>query len=86
MAVVYDLKEISGIPWYSWGAERLLKAQAANGSWPGGEFGAGGCDTCFALLFLKRANVAPDLTELLNTGLVQDPGTPSPKEKGKGAP
>jgi hypothetical protein len=72
MAVVYDLKDIGGVPWYTWGAERLLKAQSAEGGWVNGEFVNGGCDTCFALLFLKRANVAPDLTAILNVGLIQD--------------
>lgn len=55
-AVAYDLQRIKGIDWYRWGAEILLANQASNGSW-NGEYARGGCDTCFALLFLKRANV-----------------------------
>jgi hypothetical protein len=63
MAVVYGLedKKIGTKDWFGWGAELLLYNQQADGSWTG-EFAAGGCDTCFALLFLKRANVATDLT------------------------
>jgi hypothetical protein len=63
MGVIYNTRNIGDIPWYQWGAEQLVTAQAGNGSWPGGEFGV--CDTCFALLFLKRANVAQDLTDIL---------------------
>jgi len=63
MAVVYGLedKKIAGKDWFGWGAELLLANQSGDGSWQG-VYGEGGCDTCFALLFLKRANVAADLT------------------------
>jgi hypothetical protein len=47
--------------WYSWGAEILLHSQQPDGSWKG-EFAASGADTCFALLFLKKANLTRDLT------------------------
>src|SRR5207244_3940976 len=39
---------------------------AGDGSWAA-EYGGGGCDTCFALLCLKRANLASDLTASLRT-------------------
>jgi hypothetical protein len=77
MAVVYDLKTIGAKDWYTWGAQLLVANQAADGSWQG-EFASGGCDTCFALLFLKRANVAEDLTANL-TGKVKDPGKAPPQ-------
>ena len=35
--------------------------QQPNGSWAG-IYSGGGVDTCFALLFLSRSNLAPDLT------------------------
>ena len=38
--------------WYREGAEVLMKAQRANGSWRSDDL----VDTCFALLFLKRAS------------------------------
>lgn len=63
MAVVYDVKKIGDTDWYTWGAKMLVDKQKSDGSWPG-EYGA--ADTCFALLFLKRANVAEDLTLNLN--------------------
>jgi hypothetical protein len=74
MAVIYDLKRIGDIDWYPWGARYLVERQAGNGSWTGGAYTAGGVDTCFALLFLKRANVAYDLKlKLPGPNLVQEP-------------
>jgi hypothetical protein len=64
MAVVYNLKKIAGEDWYLWGAQKLVDQQAPDGSWSCG-FERDAADTCFALLFLKRANVARDLTQLL---------------------
>lgn len=72
VAVALDLKTIGKKDWYAWGAEILLANQQADGSWQG-YYADCGADTCFALLFLKRANLAPDLTAQL-TGRVQDPG------------
>src|SRR5262249_53904487 len=75
VAVVYNLPTIGGKDWYSWGADILLRSQAGNGSWD--DSFAGPVDTCFALLFLKRANVATDLTALLEQlGGARDPGAP----------
>jgi hypothetical protein len=72
MAVIYNFKTIAGKDWYRWGAELLLANQKGDGSWEG-NFREGGCDTCFALLFLKRVNVAKDLTILVGDK-VKDPG------------
>ena len=72
VAVALDLKTIGKKDWYAWGADILLANQQEDGSWQG-FYGDCGADTCFALLFLKRANLAPDLTTQL-TGQVQDPG------------
>jgi hypothetical protein len=71
VAVALDLKTIGKKDWYAWGAEILLANQQDDGTWQGG-FGLCGADTCFALLFLQRANLAPDLTRQLS-GRVQDP-------------
>jgi hypothetical protein len=73
MAVVYDVKKIGETDWYAWGAKILVDKQEPDGSWKG-EHGV--ADTCFALLFLKRANVAEDLTFDLK-GIVKPP----PKKK-----
>jgi hypothetical protein len=71
VSVALDLKTVGGKDWYGWGSEILLVNQSEDGSWQG-ENGAT-VDTCFALLFLKRANLASDLTARLK-GQLQDPG------------
>jgi hypothetical protein len=60
-AVAYGLDSIGGKDWYTWGADFLVADQEKDGSWQGvhGEYGA---DTCFALLFLRRADLAKDLS------------------------
>jgi hypothetical protein len=72
MAVIYNLKTIGGKDWHRWGVEVILANQQADGSWRG-EFAEGGCDTCFALLFLRKANVAEDLTARFGNQM-RDPG------------
>jgi hypothetical protein len=73
VAVLYGLRTIGGTDWYGWGVDILLPTQAANGSWTDTHTQA--VDTCFALLFLKRVNVAQDLTKALaNLGGARDPG------------
>ncbi len=72
VCVAFGLKTVGGKDWYSWGAEILVTNQQRDGSWQG-DFAAPGADTCFALLFLKRANVARDLTMALK-GKFEDPG------------
>ncbi|HTU20428.1 MAG TPA: hypothetical protein VMG10_20355 [Gemmataceae bacterium] len=71
VGVALDLKTIGKKDWYAWGAEILVANQQEDGAWRG-YYGLCGADTCFALLFLKRANLAPDLSRQL-TGRVQDP-------------
>jgi hypothetical protein len=61
VAMVYDLKKIGGKDWYAWAARVLLASQKGDGSWA--ELYPGPIDTCFALLVLKRVNVAKDLTK-----------------------
>jgi len=72
VAVALGLKTIGGKDWYGWGSEVLTANQQADGSWQG-DFAGGGVDTCFALLFLRRANLARDLTLALR-GKIEDPG------------
>jgi len=74
MAVVYDLKTVGETDWYAWGLGHLAK-QDPRGSWGGDEV-----ETCFALLFLNRANVARDLTLDLK-GLARDPAPKLPGAK-----
>jgi hypothetical protein len=72
VAVVYGIDTIGGKDWYNWGADYLLALQLPDGTWRG-EYASFGADTCFALLFLMRANPARDLTAKLQ-GAVKDPG------------
>jgi hypothetical protein len=71
VAVALNLDTIGKKDWYGWGSDVLIATQSDDGIW-GGDYAEGGVDTCFALLFLKRANFASDLSKL--TGHVQDPG------------
>jgi hypothetical protein len=64
VGVIYDREKIGKINWYNWGARMLLEWQSKDGSWSG-SFSAPGLDTAFALLFLSRANPAPDLYLIL---------------------
>jgi hypothetical protein len=61
VCVALDLQTLDNKDWYAWGAEILLHNQQADGSWRG-LYSDCGADTCFALLFLKRSNLARDLT------------------------
>jgi hypothetical protein len=81
VAMIYGLKTIGKKDWYAWGSKILLDHQNPNGSWEG-KYG-GGVDTCFALLFLQRANVARDLTAALS-GKVRDPADVQLKAGGVG--
>jgi hypothetical protein len=59
VAVLFDLARIGGKDWYAWGSTILLDQQKTDGSWR--ERFPGIPDTCFALLFLKRASLIKDL-------------------------
>jgi hypothetical protein len=48
--MLFGTETIGSHRWYREGADQLIKDQAANGSWGGSVV-----DTCFAILFLKRA-------------------------------
>jgi hypothetical protein len=65
LAMIYSLDKIGGKDWYEWGYPLVLKAQRADGGWK--DWSGPLPDTCFALLFLKRANIARDLTAIIRT-------------------
>jgi hypothetical protein len=67
VAVLYQQKTIGDKEWYQWGLSMLSGRQQPDGSLQGGG-GHGSSplvDTCFALLFLQRVNLAQDLTDKL---------------------
>jgi hypothetical protein len=53
--MLYDTSLIGNHDWYMDGARLLLAAQKPDGSWDGSHFKKPTWDTCFAVLFLKRA-------------------------------
>jgi hypothetical protein len=67
VGVLYDLDLIEDKDWYAWGCKAVLPRQKNDGSWADAYFYGNSpvVDTCFALLFLKRANLAKDLTDKL---------------------
>jgi hypothetical protein len=72
-AVLFDLPEVGDRDWYRWGAEILLTNQTERGDWAAWDRGPPNAyptygpvaNTCFALLFLKRAHLTKDLTARL---------------------
>src|SRR5262249_48674230 len=65
VAVILNLQKVGDKDWYNWGAEILLANQQPTGLWMGQDAVHGNADTCFALLFLKKSNVARDLSGAL---------------------
>jgi hypothetical protein len=71
VGVAYGVEKIGKADWYEWAVGVLLANQSTDGAWNNGEF-RNGPDTCFALLVLKRANLAPDLTRALTAQMPKD--------------
>jgi hypothetical protein len=68
VGVLYNLKKIGDKDWYAWGRKVLLPLQQeADGSWKDGAYYGNTpvLNTCFALLLLKQANLAKDLSAKL---------------------
>ncbi len=67
VGALYHLRRINGKEWYPWGVDQLLPRQRSDGSWHVIEYwhGTSVTDTCFALLFLRRADFARDLSRKL---------------------
>jgi hypothetical protein len=87
VGVLCGVDTIGGIDWYRWGTELLLRSQRPDGSWLGrGSYGYPVVDTSFALLFLRRSDLLPDLRkELKKRVKIVDPGPfILPKKAGKG--
>jgi len=79
VGVLFDQDKIGGRDWYDWGADILIANQNADGSWHG-EYPPV-VDTCFALLFLKRANLAEDLSKKLHrSARIDKPAEPAANE------
>jgi len=61
VGVIYGIDKVGGVDWFAAGADFLVRGQQADGSWAGASYGAD-VNTCFALLFLTRSNLARDLS------------------------
>ncbi len=55
VGMLYGTAKIGGHAWYAEGARELLNRQEGNGCWKGSDGSNVVWDTCFAILFLKRA-------------------------------
>jgi hypothetical protein len=95
VGVLCGVQTIGGTDWYRWGAQALVPTQRPDGSWiGGGSLGYPAADTSFALLFLRRSDLLPDLRwELAKRVRIVDPGpfvkagptkkgAPDPKDAG----
>jgi VWFA-related protein len=71
--VALGLRDLDGFDWYASGARELLRRQEAEGGWPHGQWGTMP-NTCLALLFLRKANLAFELDRVLKL-----PGAEKPK-------
>ena len=67
VGVLYNQRTIRKKDWYAWGARLLVERQGKDGHWSVGHYPGSMpmVDTCFALLFLKRANLTQDLSQKL---------------------
>jgi VWFA-related protein len=68
VCVALGLRDLDGLDWYAEGAGELLRRQRSDGSWPEGRWGALP-NTCLALLFLRKANLAFELDRVLKLPL-----------------
>lgn len=67
-------KQIDGVDWYDWGAKILLSSQASDGSWPASGHSGVIADTCFSILFLKKADLVPDARDAMKRTVVRAEG------------
>ena len=90
IAVLYDLPTLGNKDWYRWGMEILIGHQKLDGSWADGGYPGEHpvLNTAFALLFLKRANLTPDLSKRLmaDTRLIAAKVSEPPKPKAEAPP
>jgi VWFA-related protein len=73
VCVALGLRQLNGFDWYAAGARVLVDTQKKDGSWPGQRWGELP-NTCLALLFLRKANLAFELDRVLKL-----PGAPRPE-------
>lgn len=67
-AILYGTEQIGGHYWYARGLQVILDAQRADGSWKSAGTGSELSDTCFAILFLRKATRALPGVETRDAG------------------
>src|SRR5262249_40827240 len=86
VCVALGLRSLDGFDWYARGARILIDRQQDDGGWPHDRWGPLP-NTCLALLFLRKANLAFELDRVLRlagppleVGTAMTPTQPSPAE------
>jgi hypothetical protein len=69
VGMIFGTTKFGTIDWYAWGSTHLIKNQAKDGSWTG-KYGPD-IDTSFGLMFLCRANLVKDLSELMGNRVMR---------------
>ncbi len=64
VCVALGLRDLDGFDWYAAGSQELLRRQQDDGGWPNPQWGRLP-NTCLALLFLRKANLAFELDRVL---------------------
>lgn len=77
VCMIYGYSQFNGIDWYNWGANLLLSMQNQDGSWSRDALSGPFVETSWALLFLRKSNLAADLEigeSVLTGGSMKDVG------------
>jgi VWFA-related protein len=79
VCVALGLRDLDGLDWYSVGARELLRRQRGDGGWSDERWGRLP-NTCLALLFLRKANLAFELDRVLKLPGAPRATGPNPSE------
>ena len=85
VCVALGLRQLDGFDWYAAGARVLLDSQRDDGSWPEQRWGSLP-NTCLALLFLRKANLAFELDRVLKLPGARRPEAVAEPERRGSAP
>lgn len=65
IGVLLGQEKLEDVDWFKQGSDALIKSQKPDGSWPSDKPESMLADTCFASLFLRKANLGSDISRLL---------------------